>query len=268
MNTLYLPPALIVPFIAVIGLIIGSFLNVVIHRGPRIWKLSDDDSRVGDLVGPRSYCPSCHTQISVKHLAPIASYAMLGGKCANCAAPISMRYPIVEFLGAAAALTSYFAFGPSWSAFFAALFFWSLIALAVIDMETGFLPDALTMPLLGAGLFVNIAGLFAPFGEAIIGAVAGYAAFRAIGYGFEKLRKIEGLGQGDAKLLAALGAWLGWPMLAPVVFVAAILGLAGAGWSAMRGRSVSGTTEIAFGPYLAAAGASLMIAEAYFPIVP
>lgn len=268
MPNLFLPPLLIVPFVAVIGLIIGSFLNVVIHRGPRIWKLSDDDSRIGDLLGPRSYCPECHTQISIRHLAPIASYAALGGKCANCAAPISVRYPIVEFLGGAAALVAYFAFGPSWSAFFAALFFWSLIALAVIDLETGFLPDAITLPLLVIGLAVNIAGIFAPLGSALIGAIGGYAVFWLISYVFKKFRNVDGLGGGDAKLLAALGAWLGWPMLAPLVFVAAILALAGAGLSLIRGASITRSTEIAFGPYLATAGAALIIAEAYFPIVP
>jgi len=247
---------------ALVGLIIGSFLNVVIHRGPALWRLTDidEDARPsGNLATPRSYCPSCHTQIPVSGLIPIASYFMLGGKCGSCQAPISARYPIVEMLGALAALAAVLAFGLTWAALFAAVFFWTLIALGAIDWETGFLPDMLTLPLIALGLIVNAVGMITHISDAMIGAAAGYGAFRLIAYVFEKLRGIEGLGQGDAKLLCAIGAWLGWQALATTVFAAAMLGLIGVFIAMLAGKAIAKDSPLPFGPALAVAGAAMLI---------
>ncbi len=250
---------------ALLGLIIGSFLNVVIHRGPAMWKLVDDDSRRGNLAFPRSYCAACHAPIARAHLVPLAGYVALRGKCALCSAPISIRYPIVELLGAAAALGAYLLFGTTVSAFLAAIFFWFLIALAAIDLETGFLPDALTLPLIAIGFAANTAGFFAPLTDVVIGAATGYLVFWVIGALFQRLRGMEGLGQGDAKLLAALAAWLGWQAIAPVVFVAALTALAGIFVMRLAGRETSNTTPIPFGPALAFSGALIMTVAAIAP---
>lgn len=246
---------------AAFGLLAGSFLNVVIHRGPAMWKLVDDDSRRGDLTRPRSYCPTCGKQLKAHHLIPLISYLVQGGKCTACASPISIRYPLVESLAALAGALAVFIGGAPAAAVAAALFFWMLIALAVIDLETGYLPDALTLPLLVLGLAANGAGLFTPFNNALIGAVAGFSAFWLIGAAFKRLRRIDGLGLGDAKLLAALGAWVGWQALAPIVFIAALTALIGVSAAKLAGNSISRETPLPFGPALAAAGAFVMIAE-------
>ena len=240
------------------GLLIGSFLNVLTYRGPQMWGLIDGDARRGDLTAPRSYCPCCRAPIKRIHLTPILGFAALGGKCASCGARISWRYPIVEMLGAAGGLGAFMLFGATPAALAAAVFFWALIALAVIDLETGYLPDAITLPLLLAGLAANAAGFFALWHASLIGAAAGYLIFRLIGEVFIRLRGIEGLGQGDAKLLAAIGAWLGWQALAPTVFVASLLGLAAVISMRFAGKQLSRDTAIPFGPALAAAGAVVM----------
>lgn len=242
-----------------VGLVIGSFLNVVIHRGPAMWKLIDESR--GDLIAPRSHCPVCHTPIEMLHLVPIAGFAMLGGKCATCRASISLRYPLVELLGAFAAMIAVILFGVSVQAFLAAVFLWLLIALAFIDAETGYLPNALTFPLIALGVIANGFGLFVSWPDALIGAVAGYLAFRLVAEVFQRIRRVEGLGQGDAKLLAAFGAWLGWLALAPIVFVGAVLALMAVGVMRLAGRSVAKDTPIPFGPALAGAGALAMIAR-------
>ena len=246
----------------VLGLLAGSFLNVVIHRGPAMWGLVDDETRRGDLFGPRSYCPACGAQIKIVHLVPLVGYLLAGGKCAACKAPISLLYPVVEALGAAAGLGAFALFGPSLAALTAAVFFWSLIALAVIDLETGYLPDAVTLPLGLAGIGVNIWGLFVGWQAALIGAVVGYVAFWLIAEAFYRLRGVEGLGLGDAKLLAALGAWLGWQALPPVIFVGSILGLVWALIKRIGGEDISTHTALPFGPALAIAGAGVFAAMA------
>lgn len=251
--------------IAFLGLIIGSFLNVVIHRGPGMWKLTEDASRRGNLAVPRSYCPACGAPIRAAQLIPVVSYLTLGGRCASCKAPIPVRYLFVELSGAIAALTAYWLFGLTAAAFAAAVFFWILIALATIDLETGYLPDSLTLPLIFIGLLANAAGLFTTPVTAAIGAGAGYLSFRLIGEAFLRLRGKEGLGQGDAKLLAALGAWLGWPALAPAVLLAALLALGGAFAMRLAGEEITGATPIPFGPALAVAGALIFTLGAILP---
>jgi leader peptidase (prepilin peptidase)/N-methyltransferase len=241
-----------------VGLLIGSFLNVVIYRGPKMWNLVESDSP-GNLVSPRSYCPSCKAPIKRINMIPLLGYIMLHGKCASCSASISLRYPLVELLGAAAAVIATILFGFTVTAALAALFIWTLIALSFIDAETGFLPDALTIPLLALGIVANAIDLFATLPNALIGATAGYLIFRLIGAVFQRLRGLEGLGQGDAKLLGALGAWLGWQALAPLVFAGAVLALAAVGTMRLSGKTVSNETPIPFGPALAGAGAIAMI---------
>lgn len=235
------------------GLILGSFLNVVIHRGPRLWGLVDGEPR-GGLAFPSSYCPSCKAPIPAWRLIPLLSFFFQKGRCAACRAPISLRYPAVEALGGLVAAASAIAFGATWAALAAALLGLALIALAFIDLETGYLPDAITIPLLAGGLIANSAVLFAPFIDAAIGAGAGYLAFRGIEMFYKSVRGRDGLGQGDAKLLAAIGAWGGWMMLPVVVFIAAIATLSAIGIASVMKRKARLDEPIPFGPGLCAAG--------------
>ena len=244
------------------GLLLGSFLNVVIHRGPSLWKLVEDDNRVGNLAAPRSYCPSCKTQLRAQHLIPLFSYLALGGKCHSCAGPIPYRYPVVELLGAIAGMTAVVTWGLTGLGIASGIFFLMLIALAFIDFETGYLPDALTLPLIVMGVAVNSINSFTTLQNSLIGAVVGYGAFWLIAILFKKLRGIDGLGMGDAKLLAGLGAWLGWAALAPIVFTAALLALMGIGIAKLRGHEIGAQTPAPFGPALASAGAIMMVALA------
>lgn len=246
---------------ATVGLLLGSFLNVVIHRGPRLWKLLDGPDR-GNLAFPRSYCPSCKAPIRFLHLPPIAGFLMLRGKCADCGARIALRYPLVELAGAASGLVALYLFGLTFTALFAFVFFLFVIALGVIDFETGYLPDALTIPLVFLGVLANAFDLFnGTPGAAVIGMVAGFAAFRLVDLAFRRLRGMEGLGQGDAKLLAALGAWFGWAVLPPIVFLAALVALIGVGAAALQGAKIDKATPVPFGPALVTAGALAMIAH-------
>jgi leader peptidase (prepilin peptidase)/N-methyltransferase len=231
------------------GAAVGSFLNVVIFRGPAMWGLVDAPPR-GDLVAPRSYCPACKAPLAFWNLVPLASYFLQRGRCAACGAPIAARYPIVEVLGGAGAIIALLAYGWTVSALLAAVFAMALIALAFIDLETGYLPDAITLPLIALGLAVNFFGVFVPPAGAVIGAAAAFIAFWAIGAAYQRLRGRDGLGLGDAKLLAAIGAWTGWTLLPFVIFIAAALTLA---FAALRGLARS-DAALPFGPGLCAAG--------------
>lgn len=214
-----------------------------------MWGLIDGQPR-GDLVAPRSYCPNCKSPLTAAHLIPVASYVAQRGRCAACGAKISPRYPLVEALGGGAALISVLQFGLTPAALAAALFAFALIALAFIDAETGYLPDALTLPLIGAGIAVNAVELFATVGDALIGVITGFVVFWAIGAFYARIRKRAGLGLGDAKLLAAIGAWTGWIYLPLVIFLAALGTLAAI---ALR-RGVKADDAVPFGPGLCAAG--------------
>lgn len=246
-------------FACLFGAVIGSFLNVVIHRGPTMWALVEDEARHGDLVAPRSYCPSCREPIRSWNLIPVVSYLILRGRCAACGAAISPRYLVVELLAAGAGVAAFLIFGWAWEALAAAVFLWAIIALAAIDTETGFLPDAITLPLIAGGLLANAAGAFAPLADAVIGAVGGYIAFAVIGAVFKRVRGYEGLGGGDAKLLAAVGAWVGWRVLPPVVFAASVLTLAYVLVRRISGETVRSESRIAFGPGLCLAGAFALL---------
>jgi leader peptidase (prepilin peptidase)/N-methyltransferase len=272
MSVLSNPPVFAV-CAALLGLCVGSFLNVVIHRLPKImerqWRaecaeLSGQEAAPGpryNLVVPRSACPSCGHLISAIENVPVLSWLALGGKCKGCKTPISRRYPIVELL--TGALSGFIAwhFGFGMAAAGALLFTWAMIALTFIDLDTFFLPDSITLPLLWLGLLFNINATFVGLSSAVIGAVAGYLSLWSVYWAFKWATGKEGMGYGDFKLLAAIGAWLGWTMLPLTILLSSLVGAAigivlivFAG----RGRSV----PIPFGPYLAIAG---MIALLYGP---
>ena len=243
---------------ALVGVIVGSFLNVVIYRGPHLWGLVDGELR-GGLASPQSYCPSCRTPIPPWRLIPVVSYIVQRGRCATCSRPISLRYPIVEILGALIATASLGAFGVSPAALAICVFGWALIALAFIDLETGYLPDAVTIPLIFVGLATNSFGAVVPFAASLSGAVAGFVAFWLIGAVFKALRGKDGLGHGDKKLLAAIGAWGGWMMLPAVVLIGALATLGAIGVSKFRGETISTDAPVPFGPGLCAAGFTCLL---------
>jgi len=260
-----LDPAVALPAAAVVGLCVGSFLNVVIHRLPKIlergWaaqcaELAGREPEPApryNLVVPRSACPGCGHPITALENVPVVSWLALRGRCSACRARISPRYPIVELAAGAAALAAIARFGPTWTGLAACGFLWTLIALAFIDADTQLLPDDLTLPLLWAGLGANLFGLFVPLATAVIGAIAGYLTLWTVYWLFKLIRGKEGMGYGDFKLLAALGAWLGWPMLPQIVLVSSVLGAVG-GIAAMALAKRDGAAPLPFGPWLAGAG--------------
>lgn len=249
-----------------VGLCVGSFLNVVIYRLPRImerdWEVQCAELRgeeapkheTFNLALPRSRCPSCAHPISALENIPIASYLALGGKCSACGAGISPRYPLVEALSGLASAYAAWHFGFGIAAFAAMLFLWGMIALSFIDFDTQLLPDSITLPLVWAGLLLNLGGTFVDLGSAVIGAAAGYLALWSVYWGFRIATGKEGMGFGDFKLLAAVGAWLGWQMLPLVVLASSFVG-AIAGISLMLLAKHGRNVPIPFGPYLAMAGA-------------
>lgn len=264
--TAFLEPAVALPAAAVIGLFVGSFLNVVIHRLPKMMERGWSEqcaelagrevepAPVYNLAVPRSACPSCGHTIRAIENVPVLSWLALRGRCSACRARISPRYPIVELAAGALALAAVWRFGPTWTGFAACLFLWSLVALAFIDADTQLLPDDLTLPLLWGGLLANLFGLFVPLASAVIGAIAGYLSLWTVYWLFKLIRGKEGMGHGDFKLLAALGAWLGWPMLPQIVLVSSVLGAVG-GIAAIVARGRDRAAPLPFGPWLAAAGA-------------
>lgn len=258
-------PWLFVTTCVLLGLTVGSFLNVVIHRLPKMlerqWRtecaeLDGQDNPPAaryDLIVPGSGCPACGHRITALENIPVASYLALGGKCSACKARISPRYPAVEALSGA--LSGYIAwrFGFGAAALGALIFTWALIALAFIDLDTFFLPDDITLPLLWAGLLFNLWGVFTDLQSAVIGAIGGYMALWSVFWLFKFATGKEGMGYGDFKLLAAIGAWLGWKMLPLTILLSSFVGAA-IGILLMvvarHGRNV----PIPFGPYLAIAG--------------
>ena len=281
---------------ALSGLIIGSFLNVLIVRMPRMlearWQNdaravleeAQGNIRLGpvpagssggttahanvappdgalpagfNLAWPRSHCPACQAPIRAKHLVPVLSWLWLRGRCADCRTPISMRYPIVELLGATSAALAIAHFGATTTGLAAATLSFALIALTMIDLETLLLPDELTIPLLWLGLLVNLEGHFASLDEAVIGAAVGYLALWGVYQGFRLTTGKEGMGYGDFKLLSALGAWFGWSQLPAILLLASGVGAAvglALIFSGRQGREV----PIPFGPYLAGAGIAVL----------
>lgn len=258
----------VLPWVVLLfGLCAGSFLNVVIHRLPKMlereWRAEcaalegrePPKQEPYNLVVPRSACPSCGHKITALENVPLASWLVLRGKCSSCKARISAKYPIVELLAGVGAAYAAFRFGPTLATLGAALFVWFTIALAVIDQETGLLPDDLTLPLLWIGLLVNLWGTFVPLPDAVIGALAGYLSLWLVYWGFKLATGKEGMGFGDFKMYAAVGAFLGWKMLPLVILLSAFVGLlfGAAQMFAARGR-YEGGFRFHFGPYIAIAG--------------
>lgn len=253
---------------ALLGLCIGSFLNVVIHRLPKMmeqeWQTQcaelkgeapQEPGETLTLARPRSRCPQCGHAISALENIPLLSYIfILRGKCAGCGQRISPRYPIIEALTGLLSAYAAWHFGPTWQAVGALLLLWSLIALSVIDLDTQLLPDAITLPLLWLGLLFNLGGTFSDINVAVVGAMAGYLALWSIYWAFKLATGKEGMGYGDFKLLAALGAWLGWQMLPTIILLSSVVG-AVVGISLMIFTKHGRNVPIPFGPYLAAAGA-------------
>ncbi len=264
---------------AALGAAAGSFLNVVIHRLPAIlehrWRrecaslladqlqeaAAEKEPTPWNLWRPLSSCPSCHQRIRIAHNIPLLSFFLLGGRCAYCQSPIPRSYPLVELAGMVVALACASTFGFTAAALLAALFGWTLIAIAALDLRHFLVPDCLTLPLLWLGLGANAAGLYTEASPAIFGAIAGYGFFWLVAAAYRLLRRAEGLGGGDLKLVAALGAWLGWQPL-PSVFAVAALSGALFGIVALIRRQKGADSPLPFAPWLAAAGfAALLAAE-------
>ncbi len=260
-------PALFAGVVFVLGLAIGSFLNVVIYRLPvmmeRAWRLHcqelagdvavSADSEPFDLARPGSSCPHCKHPIGPLENIPLLSYVLQKGRCKHCKAPISPRYPAVELTTAVLSAITAWHFGFGWQAAFALLLTWGLIALTFIDIDHQLLPDDITLPLLWLGLLLSLAALFVPPATSIVGAAAGYLSLWAVYQLFRLATGKEGMGYGDFKLLGLLGAWMGWQSLPVIIILSSVVGAAvGIGLILFRGHERG--TPIPFGPYLAAAG--------------
>ena len=271
-------PAIYYGVVAFVSLMVGSFLNVVIHRLPimmeRAWREGleefaettvDVESGNADsatdavkpaafnLAVPRSRCPSCGKEISAWQNIPIISYLVLGGKCANCKSPISKRYPIVEFVTMALSLIVAWQLGPTPQAALGIIVTWFFVSMTMIDVDHQLLPDSLTLPLMWIGLLVALYPVFTDLQSAVIGAAAGYMVLWLVYQLFKLFTGKEGMGYGDFKLLAAIGALLGWQALPVVILLSSLVGaVVGVTLIAITGRDKN--IPMPFGPYLAAAG--------------
>jgi len=261
-------------FAGLFGLLVGSFLNVVAYRVPimmeRAWREQCQDLEAEpasepphdgesfNLWTPGSACPACGSAVAPHHNIPVVSYLLLRGRCAQCGVKISARYPIIEAVAALLGLVVIWVFGPTWQAAAALPFTWTLLALAVIDIDRQLLPDSMTLPLMWAGLILSLLSVdggvvFTDVRASVVGAVAGYLSLWSIYQLFKLATGKEGMGYGDFKLLAALGAWLGWQVLPLVILLSAAVGaVVGISGIFLLGRSRQ--VPIPFGPYLAAAG--------------
>ena len=259
-------------FYLIFGLLVGSFLNVVIYRLPKMlerdWQIdaaqvlgtASETDRVDtpfNLAQPRSQCPGCGTQVKAIDNIPIVSFVLLRGRCGQCQNPISLQYPAIELTTGLVTLFLIHHFGLSSAAVLACLLTYALIALSTIDYRTTLLPDSITLPFLWLGLLVNINGTFTDLTSAVVGAMAGYLSLWSVYWGFKLLTGKDGMGFGDFKLLGLLGAWLGWQML-PIIIILSSLAGAIIGLSLIAlGRDKD--HPIPFGPYLAIAGWTALI---------
>ena len=266
MTDAIVPAGLLYLGLLCLGMMVGSFLNVVIYRLPLMmetrWRRDccellelepEKQEAPLNLATPNSHCPQCKAPIKPWQNVPVLSYLLLGGKCRNCEVPISPRYPVVEVVTGLMTLTLAFFFDLSPALLGAALLTWSLIALTMIDIDHQLLPDDITLPLMWLGLVFNLDATYISLTDAVIGAIAGYLILWIIYHGFKLITGKEGMGYGDFKLLAALGAWLGWQMLPEIILLSSLVG-AISGIALMvikrRGKEI----PIPFGPYLAIAG--------------
>lgn len=259
--------ALFIGLVFATGLVVGSFLNVVIHRLPRMldrgWRrecraLLEPDAVVGEepaynLVTPGSHCPACEHKIRAWENIPVVSWLALRGRCSACGTRISVRYPFVELVAAVLAAAVAWRFGFGWACLGALLLTWSLVALTVIDFDHQLLPDTITLPVLWLGLMWSLSGDFVSTRDAVIGAAAGYLSLWSVYWAFKLATGKEGMGYGDFKLLAMLGAWLGWQALPAVILLSAGVG-AVVGIALILLQRLGRDVPMPFGPYLAAAG--------------
>ena len=258
-------PTVFIGCSVILGLLVGSFLNVVIHRLPKMmereWHANCLELQGKDvpeqtkytIVTPRSACPKCGHQISALENIPVFSYLFLGGKCKGCKTKISMRYPLIEGLSGALIGAAAYHYGYTYFALFAFIFIFALITLAFIDFDTQLLPDDITLPLLWLGLLFNLNGGFTDLKSAVIGAMLGYLILWSVYWLFKLVTGKEGMGYGDFKLLGAIGAWFGWQLLPAVILLSSVTGaLIGVGLILFRGADRS--TAIPFGPFLALGG--------------
>ncbi len=257
-----------ISIIAILGLLIGSFLNVVILRLPimmekewfsqchellEITQTNEQTDKPFNLVTPNSHCPKCNHEIKAIENIPILSYLFLKGCCSDCGIKIPLRYPIIEATTASLSIAVAWHFGPTWEAAAALLLTWALITLTVIDFDHQLLPDSITLPFLWLGLGISLAGVFTDPASAIIGALMGYLSLWSVYILFKLTTGKEGMGHGDFKLLAMLGAWLGWQAVLPIILLSSIVGaIVGITLIVVRGRDKN--MPIPFGPYLATAG--------------
>lgn len=265
MEILQSEPALFTGLVFLFSLLVGSFLNVVIHRLPRMmeagWRDQCAELNGGSIQStakynlwtPRSACPSCSHPITALENIPILSWLILRGRCKACGAPISARYPLVEGLTAILSAAAAWKFGFGWMALGSILFIWAMIALAFIDLDTTLLPDDITLPLLWMGLLFNFSGIFTSLQSAVLGAMAGYLILWSIYWLFKLVTGKEGMGYGDFKLLAAIGAWLGWEQLPVTILLSSVVG-AVVGIAMVILVKHDRRIPIPFGPYLAGGG--------------
>lgn len=258
-------PALFAGLVFILGLAVGSFLNVVVHRLPRMleeeWHVqcaelrgeSPKASSTYNLSTPRSACPACGHKITALENIPILSWLWLRGRCSGCGVRISMRYPLVELLTAVLSAAAAWKFGYGMAAAGAILLVWALVALAFIDLDTTLLPDVITLPLLWCGLLFNLFGVFVGLRSAVVGAMAGYLFLWGVYWLFKLATGKEGMGYGDFKLLAAIGAWLGWELLPLTILMSSVVG-AVAGIAMVVFVRHDRQVPIPFGPYLAGGG--------------
>lgn len=265
LDVLQKSPGALMVAVGLLGLCVGSLLNVVIHRLPKMMEAQwREDCAALDgrelpaaetynLFTPRSACPQCKAPITALQNIPVVSWLALRGKCATCKTPISARYPMVEILGAALALLVAWRFGYSPALAFGLVYGWVMLALTFIDLDTQLLPDDLTLPLLWLGLLANAFSTYTDLRSAVLGAAGGYMILWSVYWAFRVIAKKEGMGFGDFKLLAAIGAWTGWQVLPLVIIVSAGLGAvigSVALWLSKKGVDA----RIPFGPYLALGG--------------
>lgn len=247
----------------ILGLLVGSFLNVVIARLPvmmqREWQAQCDEDydaaqhSIFNLNTPRSHCPHCGHQITALENIPLLSFILLGGRCRGCDKKISLRYPFVEVFSAVLSILAAWQFGLSWQLAAALLFSWALIALSMIDYDHQLLPDSITLPFCWLGLLINIPGTFTTLQASVIGAVAGYLSLWSVYHVFRLITGKEGMGYGDFKLLAMLGAWMGWQLLPFIIVIASLVGaIIGIGLILLQGRDRH--RPMPFGPFLAISG--------------
>jgi leader peptidase (prepilin peptidase)/N-methyltransferase len=260
-------PGVFLAVVGFLGLMVGSFLNVVIHRLPimldKSWRrecrafleleAAEAPAEPYNLIVPRSRCPHCGKLIAAYENIPVLSYLLLRGRCSGCGAGISPRYPVVEALTALLSLAVAWHFGPTLQTAAALCLTWTLIALSFIDLDRQLLPDAITLPVLWGGLFLSLFGVFADSASSILGAVFGYLSLWAVFHLFKLATGKEGMGYGDFKLLALLGAWLGWSKLPAIVLLSSLVGaVIGIGMIVLLRHDHR--VPIPFGPYLAIAG--------------